>query len=361
MFRRRGVFRRHPLAAEQRPRELARHRIQLAARGGEVLAGEPDQLFRREVGLERQRELLPVLLRPETPVGADPFGKNLFQEPLVVLQREDRLGARRLRLRVALGERRQLLLEEGEPPGVLLHRLIEMNLGDLALRQVPLAALHDPGNAAQLGRDGGAALRLGAPAAVHDVGDPGGDDLAGIVVGEGIDEPRAPGELPDLLQLEQLEGDGVRHDGGVHLLVAGHLRSIESGQLLAVLGELGNAEPHGARAQVPVPCHEPVVAHVVGEVRLRAEEAGEVALGERGEIAVRASLGLRRGGGRRLRLGVGLALGLGFPGRGRRAIRGWRRRLRRGASRGEDGEERHGETAHAETSASGEARLCIRS
>ncbi len=283
------------LRGPELPVQADGHLVEPAPRSPERLRRAAVHLLRSEVRLERVGELLRVEVLAEAPGPRRLLLEVRLEELLVPAERLDGGDPGLLRGGVLPRELGELGLEELDPAGVVLDRLVEVDPGDGAERRAPLGEV--PRQRAELRRRGREAVPLG-PVAVGQVREARRHDLPRIVVREVVDEARVPGPFADLPELEELEGDPVRQDGGVRPLLRRELVALDPGERLLLRDELGDAARDAGRREV---LDQRVVlphAEVAREVRLRLEEAVHV---DRGELleALRGGVGGIRGAGGR--------------------------------------------------------------
>jgi len=112
--------------------DLLAHEIELLLGLGEGGLGARQQLGRRHLGLQRQRELLAVELGAEAPVAVGLGGQLGLEELLVAIERRQR----RRQGRVVADEGFDLGLDEVDRSLVGLDALLEVDGGRLALAGV---------------------------------------------------------------------------------------------------------------------------------------------------------------------------------------------------------------------------------
>ena len=269
------------LAGEDLRPELLRNGVHRGVRLLQVCLGTPEDLFLREVGIERETQLLAELRLAQAEIAGGARQQVLLQPFLVALQRGERAGLRRL----------ELLLHRRDLPGqwveLLFHQadgafvLLDGRLGVDPRRhlQICLRRRHHPWNALQPPDDGPQPLLRRRELARNQSMDGAAD-----VVLEGIPLP-----TPDGGQLVDLRVEAVLEDARVDRVFGGKRGEIDPRQLHQRRARGRQVLPHPFGAVVVEPRVVAVLAQARGGLRVAIEQLLDVLLRERLEAGRSAS------------------------------------------------------------------------
>jgi hypothetical protein len=284
--------------------ELARELEERGARLGERRPGARNHRLRGEIGLQGERKLLAEPCLAQAPIAVRAWQQVALEEALEGAQRVECALEGSRPSRMAFHETTHLLLQEGDATSVRPEGV----LGE------------DPGGAGQgrtcLGKEAREPLelayhalhpaRLGGEVSVEEVREAARHDLPRVIAGKGVVQAGVSRPFPKFPEVEELELDSVPHDLGVDSVVLMRERGRERNEILALGLELCLAPGDRLWREIREVSVESMIAHVGGEVRLRAKETVQVRPGQPGQRGRAAGFADRRPLGRLRRHRVGL-------------------------------------------------------